>query len=243
MRLVLLMACVCLLPHHVSAQQEPRVSIFAGVSAQPSDTSFTDVTHFPYNLESGLAEGDYAVQGGTGLDIGGRVHIWRQFGFVVSINRISRDTTTSNAFSFPHPLYFGADRQLTVARGGLDLKETVLNMAASYWLPTKAPLEVVVFGGPTYFKFSQGVVQSFAPTEAYPFDSISDVQLTTGVVDGSAFGFNAGAEVTWYFSRNFGAGGVVRVTEGTKTMSLGIGEPFDLSLGAIHLSTGIRMRF
>jgi hypothetical protein len=82
MRLVLLMACVCLLPHHVSAQQEPRVSIFAGVSAQPSDTSFTDVTHFPYNLESGLAEGDYAVQGGTGLDIGGRVHIWRQFGFV-----------------------------------------------------------------------------------------------------------------------------------------------------------------
>ena len=217
--------------------------ISAGAVAQPTKTSFADLTTFPYVLETARLEGDYDVGDGVAFDIGATVRLWRSLGAGVAVTSVTRPSSAETMGTFPHPFFFNTNRTGTWSAGDLDRKETAVHLSAAWDLWQTDRFRVNVFGGPTFFSFDQAVVESVDLVETYPYDTI-DATLDTASADGSAVGFHAGFDVGWFFTRNFGVGGIVRFTNGTRSdFRIGDGEPFDLELGGFQGGGGVRIRF
>jgi hypothetical protein len=223
--------------------QDSRVTISAGASAQPSKTSFTDVTTFPYFAETARTEGSYRVGNGVLFDIGGTVRLWRGLGLGVGVTRATRDADTETNGSFPHPFFFNRSRTGTWSASSLERSELGVHISAAYQVVNAPRLAVSLFGGPSLFNFEQVVVDDVEVIQSYPFDTV-DARLVTGSIDGSAAGFHAGFDVAWFFSRHIGVGGLVRFTRAMKKdVRIGEGDPFDLEVGGVQGGGGIRLRF
>ena len=242
MRHILVVVCLCLFAVPVLAQ-DSRVTIAAGAAAQPGRASFTDAATFPFLQETARTEASYGVRDGIAFDVGGTFRVWRRFGIGVAVTRAMRDTNSETSGSFPHPFFFNTNRTGTWSDTSLDRSELGLHVSAA-WQVIQAPrLNVSLFGGPTIFNFKQGVISDVELIENYPFDTI-DARLVTGTVDGTAFGFHAGADVGWFFTRHVGVGAVARFTNATKKgVRIGEGNPFDVEVGGVQGGGGIRLRF
>jgi hypothetical protein len=242
MHRVLMVVGICLLAVPALAQ-DSRVTIAAGASAQSGSESFTDVSSFPYFVETARTEGSYRVDDGVAFDIGGIVSLWRGLGVGLAATRLTRDTEADVSGSFPHPFFFNANRTGAWPQASLDRTELGFHVSAAYQIVNAPRLVLSIFGGPSFFSFEQGVVDDIAVIETYPYDSI-DARLTTGTIDGSALGYHAGADLGFFFTRNIGVGGVLRFTNATKNdVRIGNGEPFDLEIGGIQAGGGLRLRF
>jgi hypothetical protein len=239
----LLLTLVFVPPHVALAQDPSRIIVSAGAGIQPTTILFRDITRYTVNLEEARAESAYDVEGGMTFDLGVGVRVAGPLTAMMSVNRLNRGTTSANTFSTPHPFFFNQNRQTSAPLGGLNLSETMVHVSAAYVVPTESALQVVVFGGPTFIQFKQEIVQTFGFNETYPYDTLTDVQLTRGTNSDSAIGFNAGVDVAWFFSPNVGVGGQLRFVQAEKRLSIGDGDPFDLSLGGVQFGAGIRFRF
>jgi hypothetical protein len=242
MRQLLLVVGVALLPFSAHAQ-EPRVVLGVGASLQSQEATFTDRTAFDYNREQASAENDYRVKGGATVDLGVRVRVWRSLHVGVGANHLRRSGAAVNRFHLPHPFFFGENRLFTNESTSRDLTQTIVHLELSYPLASGGALDVAVFGGPTYVTFRQDVMDSFRPIEAYPFDTIQNIELASSTLQGSALGFHVGADVTRYLTSRLGITGLVRFVWASETLSIGDGAPFDLFLGSLQVGGGARLRF
>ena len=102
----------------------------------------------------------------------------------------------------------------------------------------------MVFGGPSFFSVKQGIVNDFEITGNLPVRH-RDVQpgLTT-TVDESKVGFNVGADVGYFFTRQVGVGGSVQWSGTTIEMPASGGTgTFELKAGGLQAGGGLRLRF
>ncbi len=97
---------------------------------------------------------------------------------------------------------------------------------------------MVVFGGPSFFTVKQSVVTAVQRNEAYPFDEATFSGATVATEEESTNGFNIGADVAWYFTKNVGVGGIVRFSSATAAFSVG-----DVDAGGALVGGGLRLRF
>ena len=89
-------------------------------------------------------------------------------------------------------------------------EETALHVHARWGIPVSQSVEVALFGGPTFFSASQAFVTGIDFDQAYPYDTATLTAAMTRTQDGSTIGFNVGADVSVYFSRWVGVGGLIR---------------------------------
>lgn len=226
-----------------AAAQTPKVTISAGAALQPTTGSFTDITTFPYLAETARLEGLYDVGNGVAFDIGGGVRVWRRLSVGAGVTRVMRKAGNETTGRFPHPFFFNMDRTGTSSADSLDRTETGVHVSAGWQVVDASRLSVNVFGGPSFFTFKQAVIDDVVVNQSYPYDTI-DMSLVQGTIDDSTPGFHAGADVGWFFTKNFGIGGLLRFTGGTKkNVRIGEGEPFDLKVGGLQSGGGIRLRF
>ena len=99
-------------------------------------------------------------------------------------------------------------------------------------------MTVVAFGGPSFFTVKQSVVTAVQRTEAYPYDEATFSGATVETEEESTNGFNVGADVAYYFTKNIGVGGIVRFSSATAAFSLG-----DVDAGGALVGGGVRLRF
>src|SRR5690606_40021055 len=67
-------------------------------------------------------------------------------------------------------------------------------------------IEVVAFGGTSFFRVKQGIVRDFTYADEYPYDAVSFVRADVTTAEESALGFNAGADVGYFFTQRLGVG-------------------------------------
>lgn len=242
MRGTLIALGICLLASPAIAQ-DSRVTISAGAAAQPTKTSFTDITSFPYFAETARTEGRYHVGDGVLFDVAGTVRVWKSLGVGVGVTRVTRTSDAETSGSFPHPFFFGANRTGTWSSSSLDRTETGVHVSLAWQAVRSDGVNLTVFAGPSAFSFKQAVVDSVDVIQSYPYDTI-DARLVTGSIDGSVVGFHGGADVGWFFSRHVGVGALLRYTAAKKKdVRIGDGEPFDLEVGGFQGGGGLRLRF
>lgn len=203
---------------------------------------------FPQYGEVGAAVAIYpALPDLKGLEAAAGVQLASSFGLGVHVDFADYQSAVGLGVSIPHPYYFnrsGFDADVAA----LERKDRAIDIHATYIAPMPAAVAVRLFVGPTYFYTKQDMVQGIL------YDQFATIFSTSQIVDirsapretisGSVWGFNAGADVSYFFTRYVGLGGVVRVNHGTlKATDPLSGEDANVALGAVTIGGGVRFRF
>jgi hypothetical protein len=151
------------------------------------------------------------------------------------------------------PDFFDFDNPSTDETESDDLtrSEGALHISGIYAVHPSPRFTIRTFGGPTYFRATQELVEDVRYTEVISINnpSVTITGLDVLEFEGTGWGFHAGADFAGFFTRVFGLGGVVRYTKGSVTMpiALSIDTPvesdFDYPVGGFQVAGGIRLRF
>jgi hypothetical protein len=214
-----------------------RVTISVNASYLTASRTFDDTRTFGVNVEQGSFTTDYQVEPSVGVDVGAIVRLWHGLGAGVAFTTHKDDRDLAVEGSIPHPLLFDRPRAVEgTAPGTRD--ETAIHLQIAYVVPVGRKLQVVVFGGPSFFTIKQSVVTGITYDDAYPYDEATFTGADVELEEEKKTGFNVGADVGYYFSRNVGVGGIVRFSQTNVTFSLG-----EVDAGGAMVGGGVRLRF
>ena len=210
---------------------------------QATSSSFTDFLTFPQFVETETVTSLYKVDTAPGLDIAGGVRIWRNMAVGVAVTRFTKTNSATVSASIPHPFFFNAPRQVSGEAGGVQHEETAVHIQAAWVAPVGRRWQITVFGGPSLFNVTQGLVAGITVSETYPYDTATFTSASVQQESKSKVGVNAGVDVAFMFSRNIGVGGVVRFSRSTLSFDNASGQAVDVDAGGAQVGTGLRVRF
>jgi hypothetical protein len=104
-------------------------------------------------------------------------------------------------------------------------------------------LQAAVFGGPSFFTVTQDVLNQVGYTEAYPYDTVTAANGQSANVSVSKTGFNAGADIGFFFARHIGVGGIAQYSGTTVKLDSAGGDTVDAKVGGFQVGGGLRLRF
>ena len=104
-------------------------------------------------------------------------------------------------------------------------------------------MQVMAFGGPSFFSVRQELITDITWADSYPYDAATFTGARTTNASGSKVGFNAGADVAYFFSPRLGVGATVQVAGATVQLLSGAGSTQSVRTGGAHVGGGLRMRF
>jgi hypothetical protein len=208
---------------------------------QGGSSSFTDSFEFPQYVEQAHVSASYPALNGVGVDGGGWFRIWKGLGVGVAASWFARTGSVGIDASIPHPLYLSRDRQIT---GSSSIRrEEIAAHVQGGWVITAGPrLVVTVGGGPSWFSVKQDVVQGVRWSETYPYDTATFTESNSAGTNESALGWNAALDVGFYFTRNFGIGGLVRFSRARVPLASPSGAS-TIDAGGVQAGVGMRLRF
>jgi hypothetical protein len=218
-----------------------RVFFSAGVLFQVNSNDFTDTATIRRNVENGRLETTYDVGGGLAFDVSGSYLVWRNLAVGVGLTLFSKSTTTDINAQVPHPFFFNQPRTVTGQFEG-DRSETAVHVQARWLVPVNDKVLVTIFGGPSFFKVEQDIVNDFEYSESYPFDTATFTRAIASSQSESALGINVGGDVAYFFSPNVGVGGTAQYSGATVDMATPSGSA-DVKAGGLQVGGGIRLRF
>ncbi len=220
-----------------AATPTERVIVSINASYLTASQTFDETRTFDLNAETASFTSDYAVEAAVGVDAGAFVRVWRGLAAGVAFTSYSDSRDIAIDGTLPHPLKFNSSRTISGTAAG-DHEETAVHLQIAYIVPVGKKMSVVVFGGPSFFTVKQSVVTAIQFSEAYPYDEATFSGATVATEEESKTGFNVGADVAYYFTKNVGVGGIVRFSAAKTTFSLG-----DVDAGGALIGGGVRLRF
>jgi hypothetical protein len=225
--------------------RQPRFKAFLGVNGiyQATSNNFMDGATFQANAEGGRFDTNYSVKAGPAFDVSGGATISKAFGIGVGVSRFSRATPAHFSGSVPHPFFFGQSRAVASDVSGLKREELAVHLQARAVVPAGERMRVSVFAGPSFFRVKQDAVVDFTYADSYPYDQASFKSATTTTEKASKLGFNAGADVAFFFTRQIGLGFTAQLSKATVPIkSAGSGNR-DVKAGGLQTGGGLRLRF
>ena len=241
---MVLIALLASAPLAVAQQRTPAGRGFIAVNGayQMTSRNFEHASTLRANAEEGRFTTDYEVQGGPAFDVAGGAQVWRRLAVGVGVTRFSRSTPSTLSGSVPHPFFFNRPRPVTGDVGGVRREELAVHVQARAIVPAGRRLEVMAFGGPSFFQVTQGMVSSFTWADSYPFDDARFGTAVTSRAKGSKVGFNAGADVAYFFSRRIGLGSTIQFSGATVAIEGAAGVQ-EVNAGGTKAGGGLRLRF
>jgi hypothetical protein len=100
-----------------------------------------------------------------------------------------------------------------------------------------------VFGGASRFDVKQMMVQTVEYAESYPYDDATFVAVKPVQQRAARIGYNAGADLTFYFSRHVGVGALVRISRATVPLKSPDSDEVKVKAGGTQFGGGMRFRF
>lgn len=214
-----------------------HVIISANASYLAASHTFDDTRTFDVNAETASFTTDYTVEARVGVDAGAFVRVWRNLAVGGAFTSYEDDRDLAIEGSIPHPLLFNHPRSIEGTAPGTR-EETAFHLDVAWIVPVNKQLQVVVFGGPSFFTVKQSVVTGIHYDEQYPYDTATFRGADVDLEEEQKTGFNVGADVGYYFTKNVGVGGVLRYSATKVTFSLG-----EVDAGGLMVGGGLRLRF
>jgi hypothetical protein len=227
------------------SQPIDRIYVSINGAYQTAGDDFNETVTFTENAENGTFSSDYDVKSGPALNISAGATIWRALGVGVGVTRYSKATPIAFSASVPHPFFFNRARSVSGDISSNEREELAVHVQARATFMPSPRIQAMIFGGPSFFKMKQGIVNDFEITESYPFDTASFSRGISTTVDESKVGFNVGADVGFFFTRQVGVGGSVQWAGTTiEVPSSGGGtSTFEIKAGGVQAGAGLRLRF
>jgi len=227
---------------------EPRGFISVNVGVQ-SASSITATTPFTLFVEEGSFAANYQGGNPPGLDVSVGVRVWDNLAIGGGLSAFSgvsfssANITADVSARIPHPFFFDHHRTVSGTVEGLARSETAIHVLGMWIAPLTDRLEVIVFGGPTFFTVGRDFITEVEATSTYPFDAAQFAGVSQLKASESTVGFNAGVDVGFYFSEHVGVGGLLRFSRATVDFSLPDANVVSTDVGGLQMSGGLRVRF
>ena len=176
---------------------------------------------------------DVAVNGGVGNG-------WSA-GFAVTYG--SKPLGGAVTAEIPHPFFLDKPRTVSGTTADIRRREVAVHINAGWSVPATGPSRVTVFGGPSYFRLTQGLVTEIEAAETYPFDSASFVSATLTEATQSRWGFNAGVDFTQRITKHVGVGVLARYSRAWVKVPIVESHEVEIKAGGLQVGAGARFEF
>lgn len=226
-----------------AAKRVPGRGVIAISAGAQAPSGFTDDFAFLANAEAGRIEADYPSKVPVLVDGSVGYRFWNRVGVAAGASLSSGKGSVAVRASVPHPLLLDNDRLVEGAAPGLSRTEAAAHLQLFYEMAPRGKWRARFFGGPSYFKVSQDLVGSVTVDETYPFDTATFRSAVTDTADGSAIGFNVGADITRMFSRRAGGGLLVRYAGASVDLNAPDSRNVSTDAGGLQVGAGLRFMF
>ncbi len=187
---------------------------------------------------------EYPIEDGGMLDVGGGVYVRPNIAVGTALTRTSQ-TTQASLFLETGPSGQNVDTLRFTGTTSIDRTEAAVHVYGIYFLAITDRLTVAFFGGPSYLAVTQHVVESIDLLETLTLSPNGTRKLRD-----SAWGANAGVDISYFFTDVLGVGLNGRFTRATVNFENLIGTTFtntpvrvDSEAGGAQVSAGLRLRF
>lgn len=250
-RVLLAMICSLCLPSALLAQDDGRawIDVNFGVASSAQDER---TAAFAFRLSSevaALAAAYPQPSRGADFDFGGGYLFTPFVGFGISISGTAHKDPAGLAITLPHPYFY--NRSTTAS--GVTVDSLERTEGAVHLQAVVAPLHtdrvmVRVFGGPSHFRVKQQLVEDINFTQSAGLFSVANIVRVTGSErkesEGSGWGFHAGADVGWFFTRVVGVGAMLRFSRANVEVFDPLSElTAELKAGGVQFGGGLRLKF
>jgi hypothetical protein len=234
------------------AQAGGWVSASASV-AKPAGESATQTAVFPYRSENFEATHVYPETSRPSFDVGGGIRFGR-FGVGLSVSRFADRQVASSSIVVPNRSLFNRTSSASATtQDPLLHNELALHLEARY-VANLPRVSVALFAGPSFFTIDKEVITGDHYTETFNFATAAQTEAISGYDKETKrlkqWGYNVGADVSYYLSELVGIGGLIRFSQATaklpndiQSFQTGVASTTDLSVGGLQIGAGLRLRF
>jgi hypothetical protein len=248
--LVLLVCGVCAGTARESAAQvapwSDRGYINIGWGVESGSSALSDTRTTTIYEETATVTSASSFTSGSLFDAGVGVRVWRNLTIGGAYHQEQNDTAGELTGSIPSPVFFNRPRTLTQRVEGLERKEKATHLVLGWVLPINNKLDVMVFGGPSFFRIEQDVVSNLTVGEQGGSFTAVIAQPTVTTRKASQTGYNVGADATYIVWENdsvrLGAGGFVRFTKASFDIEM-LNSSQPTEAGGVQFGFGARLRF
>jgi len=247
---VLLVACgvFVISANQASAQGATwadRGYINIGWGVESGSSAMTDTRTGTIYDETATITSSSEFTSGSLFDVGVGIRIWRNLTIGAGYHQEQNDTEGHLTGAIPSPIFFNRPRQLDQAVP-LDRKEQATHLMIGWVVPIGAKFDVMVSGGPSFFRLTQDTVSDVVPVENSNNFSTVAADETITERKKSQTGFNAGVDATYIVWQNdsvrVGAGGFVRFTQADIDVEM-LSSSQPTKVGGMQFGFGARLRF
>jgi hypothetical protein len=241
----------CLAPASAAfAQSFERgwVDVNIGVAVAAEKTFTTNSTD-AFFLESATFETTYHQPTGASVDFGGGFMFTPRIGAGISFTGTAHEGPADLRIVVPHPLFTSTASDSDKTKDKLQRTEGGVNIQVMAVVSQSDRLRVRVFGGPSYFRVKQDIVDTIHYDYAFLFSSPAIAADITGEdlreVEGKAWGFHAGGDVSWFFTRVVGLGGFARFSRANVEFDDAFDDAgaIEVKAGGFQTGGGLRLKF
>ena len=224
-----------------------RGYINVGWGVESGSSAMTDSRTGLIYDETATVTSSSTFSSGSLFDVGVGIRIFKNLTVGVAYHQEQNDTEGTVSGQIPSPVVFNRPRALTGAEP-LDRKEMATHLNIGWVLPFSEKVDVMVYGGPSFFRLTQDVISEVVPNETGATASTITATIQTAERKKSTTGFNVGADATYILWQNdsvrIGAGGFVRFTQASTDVEMFNGsQPQSTDVGGVQFGFGARLRF
>ena len=225
---------------------------FISVSTGQDEQEYLAVGLSTEGVPFGMGTTYPALSQANGVGIEGGFIASRGLGFGLRFGQVRYDQTAGLVIAASHPVFFDLIAIDTGESQVLQRTDRSIDLMATWQVPLRnADVQLRVFGGPTYFNVSQDMVANIQFSRLFNLNgtvnTVSIVSTLNEEVSGSAWGYNLGTDVGYFFTRHVGVGGGVQFNKGTVDIEIPLLNAEDpdteLEAGKVTLAVGLRLRF
>jgi hypothetical protein len=235
--------------HQASAQGatwSDRGYINVGWGVESGSSAMSDVQTTTIYEETATITSSSTFTSGSLFDVGVGVRVWRNLTVGASYHQEQNDTEGELTGAIPSPVFFNRPRTLNEAVTGLERKEKATHLQFGWVMPFRENLDVMVFGGPSFFRLEHDAVSRVTIGEQGGAFTTVVAQTTITTRKQSKTGFNVGADATYIVWQNdnirVGAGGFIRFTKAEMDIDM-LTTPQPTEVGGVQFGFGARLRF
>lgn len=244
--LCLIMASTAAAQSGVSRPWQDRAYVNFNFGFETEEAQISETRNFTLYEEPARVSSALFIEADSIIDFSAGMRVWRNLSVGVGYSVQSTSGSGEISGSLPHPLFFDRPRLFDDEIDNVDREEAGTHLIIGWTLPFSDKLDVMVAGGPSFFRLHQDVVSGVNAAETgSPFTTVLvDPVITDRAA--SAWGINVGVDATYILVAQgrvrIGAGGFVRYAGANAELQLSA-ETVESKVGGMQFGGGLRVRF
>jgi len=219
-----------------------------GAATAAVDTFSLERT-FTLFREDATARVTYGSPTGASFDFGGGFMFTRSLGVGITFGGTAHLEPAGLYLNIPHPTIFNrhasdtsdTDRDFERVEGAVHL-----HLMGAVDLSPRARFRL--FAGPSYFRVEQDLVSDITYDQVFTLLGSNEIEIRSYEyvprMQSTGWGFHAGADVSYFFTRVVGVGALVRFSRAELEAENPFwNERFELKAGGVQFGGGLRLKF